>query len=208
MSLPIAKDGYPFIVFFFILFALSFLLSSWILSGILGVLTLFMMSFFRDPSRQIDRDANTIYSPADGKITEIKTVKYDDKDYYQVVIFLSVFNCHINRIPFTGKVRSTTHIPGKFSAAFYKDIEEKNERQVTEFETDKGLMKVVQLTGALARRIVCRLKSRDWVHVGDRFGLIKFGSRTDLYFPQTARILVQKGQKVKGGITPFGRFSD
>ncbi|RAP34235.1 phosphatidylserine decarboxylase family protein, partial [Candidatus Marinamargulisbacteria bacterium SCGC AG-439-L15] len=124
MGIPIAREGAKIISFFFILFAVSFIFKMPVLSWCLGILFLFVCSFFRDPRRNRTRDENTIYSPADGKITRVEEVTFDGQAYSKIVIFLSVFNCHINRVPYKGQVISTTHVPGKFLAAFRHDIDE------------------------------------------------------------------------------------
>lgn len=206
MNLPIARDGGRILAFFFVLFAISLIFENLWVSLSFFVLFLFGLFFFRDFERVCPAEEGVVYSPADGRIMDVKSVSFDDKGYYQIVIFLSVFNCHVNRIPYSGKVIETKHVSGKFLAAFRGDIDQKNERQETVFETDQGLMKVVQITGAIARRIVCRLKARQSVRIGERFGMIKFGSRTDLYVPQTAAVLVKKGDTVKGALTQMARF--
>ncbi len=160
------------------------------------------MSFFRDPLRKIERDPNTVYSAADGVITQINDVDIDGKPYSQVVTFLSVFNCHVNRIPLAGKIIQSVHIPGKFLAAMRGDIDKKNERQETDIETAIGLIRVVQITGAIARRICCELTPNQDTTTGERFGLIRFGSRTDVYLPvDKVDLLIKKGDKIKGGLT-------
>ncbi|MDA1353403.1 MAG: phosphatidylserine decarboxylase [bacterium] len=199
--IPIAKEGYIFILPLIVLTIGVWFLKKPVAFWPVLILTLFVISFFRDPSRNIVRDANTVYSPADGLVTQIKDVEWEGAPHYQIVIFLSVFNCHVNRIPYAGTVRSTEHKPGLMLAAFRKDIDEKNEQQITIIDTDKGPMKVVQITGAIARRILCHLTPGQTVATGERFGLIRFGSRTDLYLPKSAHILVKEKQSVKGGLT-------
>lgn len=204
--IPIAKEGY-----IFILPLIALTIGMWFLKKPFAfwpvlILTLFVISFFRDPSRNITRDANTVYSPADGLITQINDVEWNGEPYRQIVIFLSVFNCHVNRIPYAGTVRSTEHKPGLMLAAFRKDIDKKNEQQITILDTDKGPMKVVQITGAIARRIICHLEEGQKVETAERFGLIRFGSRTDLYLPKSANVLVGLKQSVKGGLTKMATF--
>ena len=165
------------------------------------VLWLFVMSFFRDPLRLISREKNTVYSAADGLITAIDKHKVNGVMCHRIVTFLSVFNCHVNRIPYEGEVLKTTHTPGLYLAAYKGQIDKENERQETLFETDKGPMKVVQITGAIARRIFCHLEPKQQVKTGERFGLIRFGSRTDVYIPETAKLMVKKGQMIKGGLS-------
>ena len=202
----IAPEGYIIIAYTTILALVLGLTGQSFLIG-LGIVTwIFVLSFFRDPKRQIARKDNTLYAAADGLITEIREETFEGKEYYRIVTFLSVFNCHVNRIPYKGTVLKTTHFPGKFLAAYKGDLENKNERQETILDTDKGRISVVQITGAIARRILCHLSPEQTVTTGERFGLIRFGSRTDVVFPKTATILIKKGQMVKGGITEIASW--
>jgi len=205
MRIPIAKDAYSILVFLIVIGAIA---SIWVPVGLwIGLgLALAVALFFRDPERKIEIDPSLVYAPADGKITQIKDVEVNGTQMKQIVIFLSVFNCHINRIPCDGTVKSSLHLPGKFLAAYRKDIEEKNERQDTWLDTKEGPVRIIQITGAIARRIVCRLRAGDRVKQGTRFGLIKFGSRTDLYLPAHAKLTVKVGQAVTGGKTVFARY--
>ncbi len=206
MRIPIAPEGYSIIGITTVIWALTALTNNIWVIGTMGLLWLFVVSFFRDPARIITRDPSTIYSAADGLITAIDEHKIDGVECYRVVTFLSVFNCHVNRIPYTGTVKETHRTPGKFLAAYRGEIDQENERQETLFDTKKGPMKVVQITGAIARRIFCYLSPGQSTKTGDRFGLIRFGSRTDVYFPKTAQLLVKKGQLIKGAITPLAKF--
>ena len=204
MRIPIAPEGLPIIKWVWFIFLLSFLTLNETVIGFFGVLLVFVLSFFRDPLRSIKREENTVYAAADGKITQINDVQIDGKDYIQIVTFLSVFNCHVNRIPLTGKIIQSVHIPGKFLAAMRGDIDKKNERQETDIDTSIGLVRVVQITGAIARRICCELTESQSVVTGERFGLIRFGSRTDVYLPKdSVNVTVKKGDTVKGGLTKF-----
>ena len=207
MRIPIANDAYTLIISLVVI-ALSagHLTQSIPVLGFFLGLAVFVCFFFRDPERPLTASEKELVSPADGRIMNVIPTQLDGKPYNQIVIFLSVFNCHINRIPFSGTVKETSHIPGKFLAAYRNEIDKKNERQETLIETKHGLIKVVQITGAIARRIVCRLQAGQSVSRGDRFGLIKFGSRTDLYVPQSADVLVKKGDVVKGNLTTMARF--
>ena len=202
MRIPIAPEGVPIIKWCWFVWLLSLLTVDTVVVAGFSVVLLFVMSFFRDPLRNISRDANAVYSAADGVITQINTVNLNGIDYHQVVTFLSVFNCHVNRIPLAGTVTKSTHIPGKFLAAMRGDIDKKNERQETEIQTQIGLVRVVQITGAIARRICCELKPDQVTTTGERFGLIRFGSRTDVYLPvDNVTLRVKKGDKIKGGLS-------
>jgi len=202
MRIPIAPEGLPIIKWVWFAWLLSLLTVQPYIIATFTVLIIFVMSFFRDPLRKIERDPNTVYSAADGVITQINDVEIDGAAYKQVVTFLSVFNCHVNRIPLAGKIVQSVHIPGKFLAAMRGDIDKKNERQETDIETAIGLIRVVQITGAIARRICCELTPNQVTTTGERFGLIRFGSRTDVYLPvDKVDLLIKKGDKIKGGLT-------
>ena len=202
MRIPIAPEGLPIIKWVWFAWLLSLLTVHTYIIATFTVLIIFVMSFFRDPLRNIERDPNTVYSAADGVITQINDVEIDGAAYKQVVTFLSVFNCHVNRIPLAGKIVQSVHIPGKFLAAMRGDIDKKNERQETDIETQIGLVRVVQITGAIARRICCELTPNQVTTTGERFGLIRFGSRTDVYLPvDKVDLLIKKGDKIKGGLT-------
>ena len=202
MRIPIAPEGLPIIKWVWFAWLLSLLTVHTYIIATFTVLIIFVMSFFRDPLRKIERDPNTVYSAADGVITQINDVEIDGAAYKQVVTFLSVFNCHVNRIPLAGKIVQSVHIPGKFLAAMRGDIDKKNERQETDIETPIGLVRVVQITGAIARRICCELTPNQVTTTGERFGLIRFGSRTDVYLPvDKVDLLIKKGDKIKGGLT-------
>lgn len=202
MRIPIAPEGLPIIKWVWFAWLLSLLTVHTYIIATFTVFIIFVMSFFRDPLRKIERDPNTVYSAADGVITQINEVEIDGAAYKQVVTFLSVFNCHVNRIPLAGKIVQSVHIPGKFLAAMRGDIDKKNERQETDIETAIGLVRVVQITGAIARRICCELTPNQVTTTGERFGLIRFGSRTDVYLPvDKVDLLIKKGDKIKGGLT-------
>jgi phosphatidylserine decarboxylase len=207
MFIKFEKEVIPYALTLLIITYSAFQLNHLIIGTIFAVLLLFVLYFFRDPKRITPNDPTGIYSPADGLITEIKDVTFDDQPYTQVVIFLSIFNVHINRIPYDGKVIQLDYFQGDFHSAFKKELEGKNERQEIIIETDKGKIKVVQMAGLIARRIVCRLTKNQDVKKGEKFGLIKFSSRTDLYLPKTAQLNIAIGNKVKGGITKIASFS-
>ncbi|MCP4051107.1 MAG: phosphatidylserine decarboxylase family protein [bacterium] len=204
--MTIAKEAYPFLGVTALLIFISYVMGLNTATVIFNIIFLFICFFFRDPARITPEDSSAVFSPADGTIVDVKPVIYEGSKYNQVIIFLSVFNVHINRIPYAGKIMEAKYFSGKFHAAFKPGIEDKNERMETVIDTDKGKMKVVQIAGLIARRIVCRLKSGQDVVSGEKFGLIKFSSRTDIYIPSSAKILVKKGNKVKGGLTRLACF--
>lgn len=171
------------------------------------VLLLFVIYFFRDPNRQIDFNNKTLLSPADGVVMEIKEVKDDNFEggkAQKVTIFLSIFNVHVNRSPIAGKVTATSYRPGKYLPAFKSHASELNERNTIYVENEFTKVIVHQITGLIARRIVCWSKEGDYLEQGERFGLIKFGSCTELIFPSDIEISVKKGDTVRGGLTVIG----
>lgn len=205
-----AREGLPFIFILFLINLIIFLLFLKTLN--LAVFTcmtlcflmlLFTLFFFRDPERDIPVGQNQIVAPADGKIIDISEV---DDDYaggrvIKVSIFLSVFNVHINRIPATGKIERVKYFKGKFLAAWNRKASLDNEQTHIGINCGSYKLLVKQIAGLIARRIVYRVQEGDQVKRGDRFGMIKFGSRTDLHLPLKSRLFVGKGDKVYGGST-------
>lgn len=206
----IAKEGWPLILTAAAL-ALLALLFGWKVAGFaLVVLTLGVAGFFRDPERVIPSGEGLVVSPADGRVVTIAPVQGDGlfaDAVTRISIFLSPLDVHINRAPVAGRVNDVRYQAGQFLAAYKEDASRVNEqnalRLVDERERNWG---VVQIAGVLARRIVCRSKAGDVLGRGERFGLIMFGSRTDIYLPQGCRIEAVEGQRVKGGETIIGRF--
>lgn len=182
-----------------------------------SLMILFTLYFFRDPNRKIPGDERTIVSPADGKVTDI--IEMDENEFIngkviRVGIFLSVFNVHINRTPLEGTIKFRSYRKGKFLAAFNEHASEKNEAATigleTEFEHDGDKLRVMvrQLTGLIARRIVCPVKDGDELKRGAKFGMIKFGSRTELFLPVGTHSLdVKVGDKVRGGSSIIGKIT-
>lgn len=173
--------------------------------GALGVLAgAYVLFFFRDPRRAIPSAANAVVSPADGTIVGIEDL--DSTPHYdgpcrRVSIFLSVFSVHVNRAPFDGTVEAIVYKEGAFKNAMRADTTDINESNTIRFRTPSGLMTVRQISGAVARRIVCRCSVGDSLKKGEKFGMIKFGSRTELYLPPGTAICVTVKQKVSGGST-------
>ena len=168
------------------------------------------MFFFRDPERVIPTDENVILSAGDGKVVEIKDVFEDHflkSKAKQISIFLSVFDVHINRIPISGKVGYFQYVRGKFVQAYKSIASSENEQTVIGIENDQLKIVVKQIAGILARRIVCHIREGFSVTKGERFGMIKFGSRVDMLLPNHVEILVNVGDKVKGGETVIAKIS-
>ncbi|HEX9263924.1 MAG TPA: phosphatidylserine decarboxylase family protein [Candidatus Binatia bacterium] len=208
--MKIAREGYPLIVTAAVVTILPFALG-WVGIGvILGVCTIAIAGFFRDPERTIPTGDGLIVSPADGKVVSIVDIKGDPRfteATARVSIFLSPLDVHINRSPVTGKIEQANYQRGKFLAAYKDEASARNEQNTLKLVDERGRrLGVVQVAGVVARRIICRVQRGDSVKRGDRFGLIMFGSRTDAYLPRGCRIEVTEGQRVKGGETILGRF--
>lgn len=198
-----AKEGIKLLSVFFLV-GIFFILSpfKWVsipffLSGI------FVIYFFRDPNREVPDNEGCIVSPADGRVIGVEEIP--GENLKKISIFMSLFNVHINRIPYTGSVKKITYKRGRFRPA-NSLLSFENEQNIVDVETEAGWnYRVVQVAGILARRIVCRIKEKDIVKTGDRFGLIMFGSRVDLYIPKDFPIFVKKGDRVKGSESIIGR---
>ena len=164
-------------------------------------LTVFVACFFRNPPRFIAGDERTVVAPADGRVLEAGEIELEDgTKAVRVAIFLSVFNVHVNRAPVPGRVKAIETSGTKFLAAFNRKAEDLNVRCDMTLETDRGETVVVsQITGLIARRIVCHPQVGDWLDRGIRYGLIRFGSRTDVLLPATAELRVKRGEPVRGG---------
>jgi len=184
------------------------LIVAFVISKVLGVvllgLSLFFLFFFRDPERAVQVPEEGVVSPADGRVMVAGPATADgfsDNQWQQVSIFLSPMDVHVNRMPVSGRVVKVTYKPGRFLPAYKEQAADLNE--FTEVIVDHHGTQIVvrQIVGALARRIVCRAKVGDAVHAGDRFGVMKFGSRMDVFLPRSATLHVTVGQKVRGGLT-------
>ncbi len=189
------------------------------LAGLLGLawlgyacmaLTVFVASFFRNPPRDIPGDERTVVSPADGRVIAVGDAELPDGSKVpRVGIFLSVFNVHVNRSPVAGRVVDIERAGSKFLAAFNPKVETENVRLAMTLETlFHERVRVVQISGLIARRIVCHPQIGEWIQRGARYGLIRFGSRTDVYLPPGSELTVKKGQKVRGGSTVLGTLPE
>ncbi len=210
-QIPMAKEGYPFI-FFSAFVTLTLALLGWNGPALVALLlTGFVTWFFRDPERTTPASQDGLICPADGKVILIEEV--DDQEYLmgrarKVSIFMNVFNVHVNRIPCKGQIEQIIPRPGKFYSADSSKAALHNEICATLLTSERGpRIAVVQMAGLIARRIICWLESGDSVRAGQRFGLIRFGSRVDLYLPLDTQIDVKVGDKVKAGETILGRLA-
>jgi len=181
------------VIFFYFIYTPFFFISI--------ILLIFTCYFFRDPERMIPLGEDILVSPADGLITNITEVKDGKKNYTKVSIFLSVFNVHIQRLPIAGEITKIDYFEGKFINATLDKASEENERLKLTIKTGSNLIHVTQIAGLIARRIICNLKIKDNVNQGDRYGIIKFGSRVDIEFPNNFNLLVNIGQQCIGGET-------
>jgi phosphatidylserine decarboxylase len=203
--------GWPFVVGGLILAIIALWLFKPIIGITLLVLTTFFLFFFRDPERTIVAADNAVLSPADGRVMVAgpsATATFPADRWQQVSIFLSPMDVHVNRMPVSGRVVSVKYHPGRFLPAYRTDAGELNE--YTEVTVDHGGSTIVvrQIVGILARRIVCRAREGDQVKAGDRFGVMKFGSRMDIFLPRDATLSAKVGDKVLGGITVMGSLPD
>lgn len=189
---------------------LSLLLSPW-LAGLWVVFILYTFYFFRDPERVSPSDPRVVVAAADGVVADIVEIVESEvvkERMKRVAIFLSVFNVHTNRAPVAGKVVYSQHHPGKFLDARNPEASTKNEYHTWGFENPAATLVARQITGAIARRIVAWSQVGDELKKGERFGMIRFGSRTEVYLPMDAEVLVKVGDKVKGGETIIAKLSE
>ncbi len=204
---PIHREGYRFIAIFAVLALLLFLV--WEPLGWLGVVaTLWCVYFFRDPARVTPLREGLVISPADGRVSLIvevvppKELELGDRPLIRISVFMNVFDCHVNRSPVAGRIVKMVYVPGKFINAELDKASEHNERQCLTIETaDKKRFGVVQIAGLVARRIVGFVGENEPIGAGERFGLIRFGSRVDVYLPHGHTALVGVGQRAIAGET-------
>ncbi len=223
MRIPLTKYGLPqVIVFPAIIIAVMVMcllvpLTCWVvilIEILLGLILIWLLSFFRDPLRTVPLDKNILLAPADGKIADIETVdenSFIGEPALRIGIFLSVFNVHINRAPCDVKIEQITYKEGKYLDArnpLAGKINESNDLALIRLDAPENKLIVRQISGAIARRIVCAAAPGQNLTGGEKFGMIKFGSRTELYLParENAKPLVKIGDKVKAGLTPLVRY--
>jgi phosphatidylserine decarboxylase len=210
LSVPIHREGYPFIALFAGVNLLAFLIATW-LGVVLLPLTIWCIAFFRDPERNTPTAPGLIVSPADGKLLPIveaappPELGLGDAPRVRLSIFMNVFNVHVNRNPLSGTVIGLAYRPGKFFNASFDKASVHNERMAVRLRPDGGSanadLVVVQIAGLVARRIVCDLAQGELVQRGQRFGMIRFGSRLDVYLPPGARVVAAPGMKTVAGET-------
>jgi phosphatidylserine decarboxylase len=208
--MKLAREGVAFVMALGIAALVANLLGYWWVGLVLLVLTLAVASFFRDPERVVPRGDHVV-SPADGRVVavdrEARAETVAGETFQRVAIFMSPANVHVNRVPSSGEVVSVKHTSGRFLAAYDERSSMENERNEVVLRDLRGRLTVlVQVAGLLARRIVCNLYPGQRVEQGDRFGLIMFGSRVDVYLPPSARVLVRVGDRVRAGSVVLAEY--
>lgn len=208
---PIHREGYPFIAGFFVVS----LILGWLWNPLFWVgmvLTIWCIYFYRDPERVTPMDDRLVISPADGKVSFVgpyvppEELGLGDQPRMRISVFMNVFSVHINRAPVRGQIEKVIHRPGKFLNAELDKSSAENERNSVLIDSPKGKVAVVQVAGLVARRIVCWSNEDDTLSVGERFGLIRFGSRLDVYLPEGAVARVAVGQTAVAGETVLAEF--
>ncbi|OLN33714.1 phosphatidylserine decarboxylase family protein [Desulfosporosinus metallidurans] len=206
---PISRDGWLYLVILAVLMVLAYWVWPWLVI-LPGILFLFVLFFFRNPNRAIPSDELSLVSPADGVVMDVERVFEDqflNGESIRVRIFLSLFNVHVNRSPMAGEVVFRAYRPGQMIPAFKSHASELNEKNYVGIQNQHLQILVTQVTGFIARRIVCWVNKGDKLTKGKRFGLIKFGSCTEIFVPTDVEIMVSPGDKVRGGVSIIGRVS-
>jgi len=206
---PISRDAWFYLTILAFLMVLAYWIWPWLVI-LPGILFLFISYFFRNPERDIQADEFMLVSPADGVVMDVERVFEDqflNGESIRVRIFLSIFNVHINRSPMAGEVVFRSYRPGKMIPAFKSHASELNEKNYVGIQNKHLQILVTQVTGFIARRIVCWVNKGDKVGKGERYGLIKFGSCSEIFVPTNVEIMVSPGDKVRGGISVIGRVS-
>lgn len=208
---PIHREGYPFIaILAFLALFLGWLWGPLFWVGL--VVTAWCVYFFRDPPRVTPLDPSLVISPADGRVSQVgpavppPELELGPAPRLRISVFMNVFNCHVNRAPVSGRIRRIAYKPGKFLNAELDKASEFNERNGLVIDSANGTVAVVQIAGLVARRIVCFSRESEQLAVGQRFGLIRFGSRLDVYLPEGAEPIVAEGQTAIAGETTLARF--
>jgi phosphatidylserine decarboxylase len=203
----VLRDGIPFVLIPLVAALLAALTGYWYVAVPLFLLALFMAYFFRDPERATLSDKDLVVAPADGRVTRVAQVIPDDPESPQVVsIFLSVFDVHVNRAPIAGEITDVAYTKGRFMIATREEASVVNEQNALTIKGERMTVVCKQIAGVLARRIVCWKRKGEQVGLGERFGLIKFSSRTDLVLPAEVDVSVRVGERVRGGVSIIGRL--
>jgi phosphatidylserine decarboxylase len=206
-KLRIVRDSIPYIVVPVVLAVLFLVFGLWYVAVFFLLIAGFMAYFFRDPKRIPPDDPNIVVAPADGRVTQIKSLANDSSTGTLISIFLSPLDVHINRSPIAGRVTNISHTHGKFLMATNQKASLVNEQNELVIQGEKVTVICKQIAGILARRIVCWARKGDNLELGERFGMIKFSSRTDVILPQNVSVTISEGKRVQGGVTVIGRIS-
>jgi len=206
-ALRIVKESIPYIVVPVLLAAVAGAFNFWFVAGFFLLVMVFMAFFFRDPERKPPSDTDVVVSPADGRVTRVGPMSEEADSPTVVSIFLSPLDVHINRSPIPGKIVDVKYSPGKFLMATNEKASLVNEQNALTIQGEKITVVCKQIAGILARRIVCWRGKGDILKLGERFGMIKFSSRTDVLLPVNVQVIVKEGQRVRGGTTVIGRIS-
>ena len=205
--MSIVRESIPYILVPALLGIAAAVLGFWYVGAFLFVVALFMAFFFRDPKRVPPADPDVVVSPADGRVTRIGPASTGPDSPNVISIFLSPLDVHINRSPIPGKIVDMIYSPGKFLMATNEKASLVNEQNALTIQGEKITVVCKQIAGILARRVVCWKGKGDNLGLGERFGMIKFSSRTDILLPANVKITVKEGQRVRGGTTVIGRIS-
>jgi len=200
------KEGYKFAVAPLGLGVLALVLRWNWAGGILVFLAAFVLYFFRDPERIVPADPAVVVSPADGRVMEIVDQAMGSRPGRRVSIFLAIWDVHVNRAPLAGRIRKLDYRPGRFLAAMRSRASAENEQNVIHLSTERGEVVLKQIAGWIARRVLCWKAEGDTVVLGERVGMIRFGSRVDIWLPLEAEIVVRPGQHVAGGSSILARW--
>ena len=201
------KDAYKFAVPPLLLGVACFVFGWKWPGGVFIFLGLFIFYFFRDPQRAIPSGLGLVVSPADGHVVEIVDEEFESRMGHRISIFLSIWDVHVQRAPVAGRIAKVDYRPGKFMGAFRSAASRDNEQNVIRIDTPKGPLVFKQIAGAVARRVICWKQEGDAVAIGERVGLIRFGSRVDIWLPMEAEVGVRRGQFTKGGETVIAKWN-
>lgn len=204
-----AREGIPFVLIGLLIAIVFIFAGITSLAIVFILLAAFTAYFFRDPHREIASEENLVVSAADGRVTRIEKLNPEKADSPNVVsVFLSIFDVHVNRAPVAGEITEVVYSKGKFVIATREDASRINEQNALTIKNERMTIVCKQIAGVVARRIVCWKRAGDRVALGERFGLIRFGSRTDLILPPEVEIAVKVGDRVRGGVTVIGRLQN
>ena len=206
--MSIVRESIPYVTIPLLVCTISLILGLWYVAIFFLAIALFMAFFFRDPHRVTPEALDVVVAPADGRVTRVKKLAPDDENSPTLVsIFLSPLDVHINRAPIAGAIVEMVYTPGKFLMATNEMASLVNEQNALTIKGEKVTVVCKQIAGILARRVVCWKKKGDNLQLGERFGMIKFSSRTDIVLPPNVAVTVSEGSKVRGGSTVIGRIS-